>query len=55
MPFRSRNVILNALRECVERLERASEVQFTRIAQVQADVDRFAAHLKRVSDRKGAT
>jgi hypothetical protein len=34
-----RNVILNALREGRERLEHASEVQFHRIAQIQAELD----------------
>jgi DNA-directed RNA polymerase subunit L len=43
-----RNTILNALREAIERLERASATQFTRIAQLQADVD----ELKKL--RKGA-
>jgi hypothetical protein len=34
-----RNVILNGLREAINRLEQASDVQFTRIAQLQADLD----------------
>ena len=36
-----RNIIRNRLREAVERLEQAGAVQFTRIAQIQADVDRL--------------
>jgi hypothetical protein len=38
-----RNDIINALRDAVDRLERASELQFKRIAQLQADVDRIKA------------
>lgn len=34
-----RNVILNALREGQERLEHAMDVQFHRIAQIQAELD----------------
>jgi hypothetical protein len=34
-----RNVILNALREAIERLEHGYAVQFKRTAQIQADLD----------------
>jgi hypothetical protein len=46
-----RNVILNALREGMDRLERASEVQFKRIAQLQAEVDELRRSWERA---KGA-
>ena len=45
--FNERNTILNGLREGQERLEHASEVQFKRIAQIQADLD----EIKRARDR----
>ena len=34
-----RNDILNALRDALQRIEQASDVQFRRIAQIQADLD----------------
>jgi hypothetical protein len=34
-----RNIILNALRDGLERAQRDSAVQFTRIAQLQAELD----------------
>ena len=34
-----RNEILNALREAVKGLEHVAEIQFKRIAQIQADLD----------------
>jgi hypothetical protein len=43
-----RNIILNGLREGLERVEHAIAVQFTRIAQLQADVDELK------NSRKGA-
>jgi len=46
-----RNIILNGLREAVERVEHAIAVQFTRIAQLQADVDQLKRWRER---RKGA-
>ncbi len=42
-----RAVILNEFRNAINALQQASEVQFKRIAQLQADVD----HLKRTSSR----
>jgi hypothetical protein len=42
----ARNVILNALREGPERLEHAMDVQFHRIAQIQAELD----EIKRVGE-----
>ena len=46
-----RNLILNAIREAIERLERAGEVQFARTAQLQVELDM----LKRVLERKEST
>jgi integrase len=34
-----RNVVLNALRDALHELQRASDVQFKRIAQIQAELD----------------
>jgi hypothetical protein len=34
-----RNAILNGLRDGLQRLEHASDLQFKRIAQIQADLD----------------
>jgi hypothetical protein len=34
-----RNVILNALRESLERLERAVDIQFKRTAEIQVELD----------------
>jgi hypothetical protein len=42
-----RNQILNALRDAVKGLEHVSDIQFKRIAQVQADVDRMVQALDR--------
>jgi hypothetical protein len=42
-----RNLILNALREAIERLERADHVQFARTAQLQADIDLLKRALER--------
>ena len=39
-----RNDILNALRAAIERLERASETQLVRIAQLQVEVDNLKRH-----------
>ncbi len=47
-----RNIILNGLREAITRLEQSSDVQFKRIAQLQADFDvikRAWEALKRVT------
>jgi hypothetical protein len=46
-----RNRILNALREAIDRLERADDVQFARTAQLQADLDL----IKRALDRSKAS
>lgn len=46
-----RNAMLNALRDAVQGLERASEVQFKRIAQMQAELDQ----LKRDRERQLAS
>ena len=37
--FNERNAILNGLRDAVQRLEQASEFQFKRTAQMQAELD----------------
>jgi hypothetical protein len=42
-----RNIILNALREGLQRLEHAGGIQFTRIAELQADVDALKRRLDR--------
>ena len=42
-----RNGILNALREAIAGLQQTNDIQFKRIAQIQADLD----NLKRVVDR----
>lgn len=34
-----RNTILNGLREALRRVEQTGEIQFRRIAQIQADLD----------------
>jgi hypothetical protein len=43
-----RNVILNGLREAVSTLQQASDTQFKRIAQIQAELD----GIKRASERR---
>ena len=46
-----RNTILNGLRQAIQQLEGSSDMQFKRIAQIQADLD----DIKRAWERtKGA-
>ena len=47
-----RNVILNGLRDALERLENASDIQFKRIAQIQADLDVTRQARDRIKRRK---
>jgi hypothetical protein len=43
-----RNVILNALREGLAGLQQSDEVQFKRIAQIQADLDGLRRDVERM-------
>jgi hypothetical protein len=46
-----RNIILNGLREAIARLESVADVQFKRIAQMQAELD----DLRRVTGRNSSS
>lgn len=43
-----RNTMLNALRDGLQRLEQASDIQFKRTAQIQADLDALKREWERM-------